>query len=117
MLALMSVFHVLLQLDLSNNELCGLDVVEEGTYTAEGINALAEAVAVNASLTVLKLGPNKIGDDGAASIASALKESTQSKLAELDLNGYGAEDMQIGPKGAKALADMLSVNGSLTSVS
>ena len=84
---------------------------------AGGAKALAAFCAVSGSLTALKLGENKIGDDGAVSIASALKENTQSRLAELDLNGFGAGDMKIGPRGAKALADMLVVTGSLTSVS
>ena len=44
---------VLLQLDLSDNALCGVKY-GDGTYTAEGINALADALSVNASLTKLK---------------------------------------------------------------
>ena len=39
------------QLDLSGNELCGLDEDGDGDYTAEGIIALAEALKVNGSLT------------------------------------------------------------------
>ena len=38
------------QLDLSGNELCGLDEDGDGDYTAEGIIALAEALKVNGSL-------------------------------------------------------------------
>ena len=44
--------RVLLQLDLSDNELCGVKY-GAGTYTAEGINALADALRVNGSLTNL----------------------------------------------------------------
>ena len=47
----MPLLCVLLQLDLSKNQLCGLNWEGKGTYTAEGIRALADAVAVNASLT------------------------------------------------------------------
>ena len=39
------------QLDLSGNELCGLDEDGDGDYTAEGIIALAEALKVNASFS------------------------------------------------------------------
>ena len=39
------------QLDLSQNELCGLDWRGLGTYTSEGITAIAEALKVTASLT------------------------------------------------------------------
>ena len=39
---------------LSNNELCGIDRGGEGTYNAEGIIALAEALKQNGSLQSLK---------------------------------------------------------------
>ncbi len=42
---------MVLQLDLSNNQLCGIDHNDEGTYTAEGITAIADALRVNGSLT------------------------------------------------------------------
>ena len=41
------------QLNLSNNQLCGLDAFGRGTYTAEGVKAIADALGVNASLTNL----------------------------------------------------------------
>ena len=69
----MSLFRVLLQLDLAGNQLCGVDWHGKGTYTAEGIEALADAVAVNASLTDLNLLGNNIGPEGAKSLAEALK--------------------------------------------
>ena len=42
---------MVLQLDLSVNELCGLDHNGVGTYTAEGITAIADALRVNGALT------------------------------------------------------------------
>ena len=39
------------QLDLSGNQFCGIDQFESGTYTAEGINALADVLRINGSLT------------------------------------------------------------------
>ena len=50
----MFLFCVLLQLNLAGNQLCGLDILGMGTYTAEGIKALADAVAVNASMTKMR---------------------------------------------------------------
>ena len=44
----------LLQLDLANNQLCGLGWQGRGTYTAEGITAIADALRVNASLTSVR---------------------------------------------------------------
>ena len=35
------------QLDLPGNQLCGLDVLGRGTYNAEGITAIADALRVN----------------------------------------------------------------------
>ena len=42
------------QLNLSNNRLCGVWVeygTQEGEYNAEGINAIADALRVNGTLT------------------------------------------------------------------
>jgi hypothetical protein len=39
------------QLVLSNNQLCGLNEYGHGTYTAEGITAIADAMRVNGALT------------------------------------------------------------------
>lgn len=41
------------QLDLGVNMLCGIDREGNGTYTSEGIIAIADALRVNASLTNL----------------------------------------------------------------
>ena len=60
---------VLVQLDLSGNELCGVDLGGRGTYTTEGIKAIADALGVSASLTQVlaflphffrKLAPNQL---------------------------------------------------------
>ena len=42
------------QLDLSNNRLCGLNEYGHGTYTAEGITAIADALRVNGALTEVR---------------------------------------------------------------
>ena len=39
---------------LANNMICGINVYGGGTYTAEGINALCEALKDNNTLTSLK---------------------------------------------------------------
>jgi Ran GTPase-activating protein (RanGAP) involved in mRNA processing and transport len=106
-----------LQLDLSKNELCGVDKYGDGDYTAEGIIALADALKVTPSITSLSLGQNELGDEGAIAIAQALKESKVSKLASLDLTGKGYGEGRIGPTGAKELAEYLWVTASLTKIS
>jgi hypothetical protein len=45
---------MVLQLYLSVNELCGLDRDGDGTYTAEGITAIADALRVNGGLTKIE---------------------------------------------------------------
>jgi hypothetical protein len=44
----------LTSLDLSYNQLCGLDWNGQGTYTAEGITAIADALRVNGGLTKIE---------------------------------------------------------------
>ncbi len=44
----------LTSLDLSNNELCGLDDFGRGTYPAVGITAIADALRVNGGLTKIE---------------------------------------------------------------
>ena len=40
--------------DLSSNELCGLNKRGQGTYDATGIKAIADALNVNSSMNSLK---------------------------------------------------------------
>ena len=41
------------QLDLESNQLCGIDQFGEGTFNAEGIIAICDALRVNGSLTMV----------------------------------------------------------------
>jgi len=56
----MSVTGALTSLDLSGNQLCGLDLYGRGTYTAEGITAIADALRVNGGLTSINLSGNQL---------------------------------------------------------
>jgi len=94
------------QLDLSNNQLCG-----RGTYTAEGITAIADALRVNGGLTKMSLANNKLGEEGTKAICEALEQNKT--LKEFDLSGYNNIG---GEAGAKHVADMLGVNGGLTKI-
>ena len=51
---LLPVMGSLTSLDLSLNQLCGLDGHGRGTYTADGITAIADALRVNGSLTEVR---------------------------------------------------------------
>lgn len=81
---------------------------------AAGAKHVADMLRVMGSLTSLDLSNNNIGDDGVKLICEALKQNSTLKV--LDLNARHANGRMIGPQGARYLADMLIVNGSLTSV-
>ena len=87
---------VLTKLDLGLNSDIGV----------EGAKAIAEALKVNAVLTVLNLPVNWIGDEGAKAIAEALKVNAVLTDLCLDYNNIGAE-------GAIAIAEALKVNAVL----
>ena len=133
MLSLMSLFRVLLQLNLAGNWLCGMDGRGEGTYTAEGIKALADAVAVNASLTNLNLESNDLvyGETGyvkantvqGSSFNEGDKVIYQGREMIVSQGKDSDGDIYIKMKpvapdlsGVKALADAILVNASLTQV-
>ena len=61
------------QLNLAANQLCGLDWRGEGTYTSEGIKAVAGALKVNGSLTSLDVRYNQLGEEGRAMVNDAVK--------------------------------------------
>jgi uncharacterized protein YjbI with pentapeptide repeats len=67
---------MVLQLDLSGNELCGLSYYNDGdgTYTAEGITAIADALRVNGALTVIDLRYNKLDAESAKLLAEVAKQ-------------------------------------------
>ena len=100
-----------LQLNLASNQLCGLyydyfgDL--QGTYTADGIMTLSEALKVTGSVTKILVSQNSLGDKGATILCDALRESKVTKVQELDLS-YN----DIHADGAKAVAAMAGVIGS-----
>jgi Ran GTPase-activating protein (RanGAP) involved in mRNA processing and transport len=102
------------QLDLSSNGLCGLDRRGRGTYTAEGITAIADALRVNGSLTKLSLADNFWGEEGTKAICEALEQNTT--LKELDISGHPLRSNMGGSASAKHVAKMVLVNGGLTAL-
>ena len=66
-----------MQLNLSSNQLCGIDWRGHGTFSVEGITALAEALKVTASLTRLDVSRNLLdgrGGNGVQLIRNAVSE-------------------------------------------
>ena len=70
----------LTSLNLSSNQLCGLDDLGRGTYTAVGITAIADALRVNGVLTNLRLLGNKIGAAGERAVRDAVKDHSGFQL-------------------------------------
>jgi hypothetical protein len=118
---LIPVMGVLTSIDLSGNQLCCIEQLtdyygnETGTYTAEGIKAIADALRVNGGLTKLSLAKNKLGEEGTKFLCDALVGNNT--LKELDLSGehtyQGTVSNIGGTAGAKHVANMLLVNGAL----
>ncbi len=102
----------LTSLNLSYNQLCRLNrFLGDGTYTAEGITAIADALRVNGGLTKLSLAEDdELGEEGTKAICEALEQNTT--LKELDISGSKIG----GSAGAKHVAKMVGVNGALTQV-
>ena len=107
-----------MQINLSLNALCGIMPNGTGTYTADGIKAIAESISVSPSLTQLSIGDNPLGDDGFRVLLEGCKAS--SSLATLDLGNktdwVEGRGFHLGVKGAQMAADLLRVSPSLTSV-
>jgi len=99
-----------LQLDLSGNQLCGVKY-GEGTYTAEGITAIADALHVNGALTALDLSSNCLKDEGVSAVCAAIQSNKETKLASLDFGNNGIRTV-----GANAVAAMVAVTGGLTAL-
>ena len=106
---------MVLQLDLSGNELCGLDNDGDGdgTYNAEG-TAIADALRINSGLTKISLSQNVSGEEGTKAICEALEQNKT--LKELDISGFGNTRNIGGTAGVKHVAKMLGINGGLTSI-
>ena len=68
---------------------------------------MAEALAINSTLTTLDLSGNEVWDEGAVRLAEAL--TTNSTLTTLNLIAN-----KFGDEGAKRLAEALAINSSLT---
>ena len=104
----------LTSINLSDNKMCGVwtDLYgQHGTYTAEGITAIADAMRVNGGLTKISLARNNLEEEGTKAICEALEQNTT--LKELDISG-GYKGNIGGSAGAKHVAKMLGVNGALT---
>jgi len=57
-------------LNLNNNQLCGLDEDGDGIYTIEGITALCQGIK-QSKISTLSVRDNHIGDDGKCTLLAA----------------------------------------------
>jgi hypothetical protein len=108
-----------LQLDLSGNQLCGVNEYGEGTYTAEGITAIADALRVHGGLTVANLLGNQLDVKSAKILAEVAKQKGIS-LCGIQRDQTTADfRKRLQPSDAILLASDLSqavVTGTLTFV-
>ena len=68
------------QVDLSNNQLCGVYRSGRGEYTVEGITAIANAIGVSASLTAANLKWNSLDVASKQLLQDAVKSKSGFKL-------------------------------------
>jgi Ran GTPase-activating protein (RanGAP) involved in mRNA processing and transport len=110
----------LTSLDLSYNELCGLDRHGSGTYTADGITAIADALRVNGALTVTNLLGNQLDAESAKMLADVAKQKGISLCGiQRDQTTADFRYKELQPPDAILLGSDLSqavVTGALTSI-
>ena len=110
------------QINLSDDQICGIDRHGRGTYTIEGISALANALSVNASVTSVSLLRNGFNTEAVAMLLKVKEDHPKLKTLcgfsheeeELDLNGFGKT--KLGPADAMLIAPELGVMASITQV-
>ena len=99
--------------------MCGIDWQGRGTYTAECITAIAEALKVTASVTSVSLLANRFDDETVAMLLKLKEEKPnlttlcglKPDQAEADFSHRG-----LTPQDAKLLAPEILVHASITSV-
>ena len=97
--------------------MCCLDPHRRGTYTAEGITEIANALKVTASVTSVSLLANRFDDETVAMLLK-LKEEKPNLIT---LCGFKPDQAELAaggltPQDAKLLAPEILVHASLTSV-
>ena len=100
--------------------LCGIDEDGDGEYTVEGITALADALCVNASVTVADLRYNKLDAEAATMLVEIAKEKKISLCGikpgqtEVDFTPSNNNYNYMQPADAILLTADLAVIASLT---
>ena len=109
-----------MQLDLSGNQLCGVNEYGQGTYTAEGITAIADALRVNGAVTVTNLLGNQLDMKSAKMLAEVAKQKGISLCGiQRDQTTANFSFKGLKPPDAILLASDLSqavVTGALTKI-
>ena len=113
----------LTSIDLSNNRLCGVWTDysgQHGTYTAEGITAIADAMRVNGALTMANFLGNQLDAESAKMLAEVAKQKGISLCGiQRDQTIADFRYKRLEPPDAILLASDLSqavVTGGLTSI-
>ena len=94
---------------LSHNTSLEMLSMRDSNFSSENVLSLASVLRVNTRLKVLNIGRCNIQSSDSVHLANALEENTTTQLQTLWLHGN-----RVGPEGAVAFADMLTVNKSLT---
>ncbi|KAL0239802.1 hypothetical protein GEMRC1_009910 [Eukaryota sp. GEM-RC1] len=103
-----SIFIAFIEL-LKTNATITIVTLSYNSIGDEDVRALTDALKVNATVTVIDLQANYIGDEGARALAEALKVNDTVTLVNMSYNC-------IRNDGARALAEALKVNTTVTCV-
>ena len=98
-------------MDLSSNRLRGINALNRGTHTSEVIQAIADALRVNVSLTECDLCYIQLGERGWCTVFDALRDNPQNRVSKWTLSGQN-----INPTITKSLSAYVAVSPSLTEV-
>ena len=91
-----------------NKTLKELDLSGHTIGGEAGAKHVADMLGVNGGLTALDLSFNNLNDDSVSAVCEAIQSNKETKLASLNM---GANS--IGPVGAKSVAAMVAVTGTL----
>jgi hypothetical protein len=114
--------------NLSGNELCGINPRGQGVYNADGIKAIADSITVTASLTSVNLSSNNLAGetgyvkaDRVQGTSFEVGDKVTYEGREMIVSKGKDRDGDIrmidgGQSGVKAIAEAIRVTASLTSI-
>ena len=90
-----------MQINLAKNRLCGLDYDGRGTYSVEGVKAIADAMHISGNLTSINLDSNQLGAAGGKVMAQGIRISYS--VTSIGADGLQLKYNRLGVEGWSAI--------------